>query len=480
MVRWDRIDEQGKREELEKTLEYLSSTYPEIKEPQFRQLKRLYELRPKYNIHKAQTSQTENMPRKSIFKNRAKTSDPAEAILELMDNIFDNYIENIEQNIINHHLKITLFFYGAGEETGVLIDENSGGISVSKKKALIILGERGDKPDNLEMIGTWGEAFLYSIYNLGQAAEITSYFPGHPPFLIKISRDFFSIDDSPWFVSDSVFEDPADIQQQPGTTTIYINGLKPKFNTNRLEVFEDLLKKLERTYWKKVYDLRKRGYDVKVNIEAFGNEPIISSFDPIIFNDIFSFFPLYKPIYLRNFKIYLNPGEIDGEENEYLLVDAYCGINPFWKHEFTGVWLYGNGRLFEESIKDMHIGYGYERTELPSLDSRRTTEMIAIFLFFKSPKPEWNYLIPWRSPAKKGFNPQSPIQDKLIDLISLLVDRLLLPVKSLKNPRPISIIFTKQFVNSSIDEKYDFIKNLGIDKQNKGFFPLLNMIMMKN
>jgi len=95
--------------------------------------------------------------------------------------------------------------------------------------------------------------------------------------------------------------------------------------------------------------------------------------------------------------------------------------------------------------------------------------MISIFLFFKSPKMEWNYLIPWRSTSKKGFNPQTPIQDKLIDLIALLVDRFLLPVKSLKNPRPLSQIYTTKFVNKTIDEKLDFVKKLGKDRQNKGF-----------
>jgi len=59
-------------------------------------------------------------------------------------------------------------------ENGLLITENSGGISVSKKKALVILGERSERLEDLEMIGTWGEAFLYSIYILGQAAEILS------------------------------------------------------------------------------------------------------------------------------------------------------------------------------------------------------------------------------------------------------------------------------------------------------------------
>ena len=58
-----------------------------------------------------------------------------------------------------------------------MLTENSGGISVEKKEAMVILGQKGEKLKEQEMIGTWGEAFLYSVSNLGQSAEIFSYFP---------------------------------------------------------------------------------------------------------------------------------------------------------------------------------------------------------------------------------------------------------------------------------------------------------------
>ena len=465
MVKWKSIDQEGQREELKKDIDYLFNNYPEIEAPEFRQLKRFYELKPNYNENRALKKSIPNKPRKTIFKNRAQTSEPENAVLELIDNIFDNYIENIERKLIDNHLKITLFFYGAGEETGLLLTENSGGISVEKKEAMVILGQKGEKLKEQEMIGTWGEAFLYSVSNLGQSAEIFSYFPNDPPFCMKIQEDFFKSADSPWHVSDLIFKNPTDINIQKGATTIYIGGLCSKYRINRIKIFKELSDLIEKTYWKKVYDLKIKGHGVKFSIEAFGNEPLENKFEPIIFHNIFSFFPLYRPIYLRNYKITNNIGD------EYLSVDAYCGINPYTDSKLNGVWMYGNGRLFEDELKSMHIGYGYEKTELPSIISRRTTEMISIFLFFRSPNSDWNYLIPWRSPSKKGFNPESPIQDKLIDLIAILVDRFLLPVKSLKNPRPLSQMFTQEFINRTIDDKYQYIKKLGKDSKNRGFFP---------
>jgi len=465
MVKWKSIDQEGQREELEKEIDYLVKNYPEIKSPQFRQLKRLYELKPKYNENRAVKKSIPNEPRKTIFKNRAQTSEPEDAVLELIDNIFDNYIENIEKKVIGNHLKITLFFYGAGDETGLLLTENSGGISVEKKESMVILGQKGEKLKDLEMIGTWGEAFLYSVSNLGQSAEIFSYFPNDPPFCMKIQEDFFKSADSPWHVSDLTFINPTDINIQKGTTTIYIGALCSKYRTNRINIFKELSELIEKTYWKKVYELKIKGLSVKFSIEAFGNEPVENKFEPIVFHDIFSFFPLYRPIYLRDYKITNNNGD------EYLFVDAYCGINPFTDSNLNGVWMYGNGRLFEDGLKSMHIGYGYEKTELPSITARRITEMISIFLFFRSPNSEWNYLIPWRSPSKKGFNPESIIQDKLINLIAILVDRFLLPIKSLKNPRPLSQIFTREFISKTIEDKYQNIKKLGKDSKNRGFFP---------
>lgn len=133
-----------------------------------------------------------NNPLKSIMKNRVKLIPFEVGILELLDNIFDNYEKNIKDSIIESNLLIEFYFLKDLEKdiNQLLIRENSGGISSGDIEHLVTIGSTSG--GEIQKIGTWGEAFLHSIISIGKSAYVYSYHPNGIPFYLPIEEEFYS------------------------------------------------------------------------------------------------------------------------------------------------------------------------------------------------------------------------------------------------------------------------------------------------
>ena len=319
------------------------------------------------------------------------------------------------------------------------------------------MGEASEKGDY--QIGTWGEAFLNSVISLSTSAEVfTNHIDGIPIY-IQIPEEFFTNDE--WELECGTSEDlNALINLDRGSTIMIFNNIN-KYMSNDITIFQDLIEVIQDTFWKKALKLKMIGHDVFLKIQPYGLEPLNARFRPIDFERIFSHYPYCPPVYLKNYKIDFkddigNPGKI--------LVDVYCGINPFrGEHVYSrykGVWMFGNGRKFASNLSDTTVGFGTDETEIPSISKRASFGMLSIFLFFKSRKREWNEYIPWNIPTKIGYNFKSEIKDDILKLVSTVTNRFIFPLKQLLGGREfIYKIFTYDFIEKDLSDKLNEFQN---------------------
>jgi len=457
--KWDDLSKKAKIERLKNFLPGdLLKRYPEKSIIFFEEQKILYNIIPrKKEGTKFEKVRKKNPPKKIILKHRSKTIGPTGAIIEFLDNIFDNYEKSLDK--IDYPLEILLKFYSDEDEDSknLLIKENSGGIESGDIDPLIIMGETSQKGEY--QIGTWGEAFLNSVISLSTSAEVyTNHIDGIPIFM-QIPEEFFTNDE--WELECDTSEDlNALINLDKGSTIMIFKNIN-KYTSNDILIFQELINDIQDTFWKKVLKLKTIGHDVILRIQPYGLEVLTARFKPIGFERVFSHYPYCPPIYLKDYKIEFkdvngNPGEI--------LVDVYCGINPFrGEHPYSrykGVWMFGNGRKFANNLDDTTVGFGTDETEISSISKRASFEMLSIFLFFKSKKREWNEYIPWNIPTKIGYNFKSELKNHILELISIVADRFIFPLKQLLGGREfIFKIFTYDFIEKNMSEKVNEFQN---------------------
>ena len=451
--KWEDLLEKVRIDRLRSiTPEELANRYPEKKIAYFEEKKTLYEIIPRkkdgiqFNKVKKQ-----NPPKKIILKHRSKTIGPTGAITEFIDNIFDNYEKNLDK--IDYPLEILLKFYEDDESDSknLLIKENSGGIVSRDVNALITMGETSKEGEF--QIGTWGEAFLNSVISLSTSAEVFTYHLDGIPIYLQIPEDFFTNEE--WELELQTSRDiNALVNLDKGSTIMIFRNIN-KYISNELDIFKELIEDIQQTFWSKVLKIKLKGYDVSLKLQPYGLNTLEARFKSIDFDNLFTHYPYCPPIYLKDYKI--NIKDEDGNPGE-ILVDSYCGINPFrGKHlysKYKGVWMFGNGRRFANNLNDSTVGYGVDETDIPSISKRSSFEMLSIFLFFKSKKREWNKYIPWNIPTKLGYNFRSSLKEDIFKLIAILVNRFLYPLKQLVGGREfIFKIFTYDFTEKSLNQK---------------------------
>ena len=192
-IPWDELTIRLKEMLLkEHSLESLLNSYPNKNLAFFEKEKKILNLRPRFKDEDSiDEKELENPPSLDIIKHRSLLISPEMAIIELLDNIFDNYIKNLRNDKLDHPLKIELVFFEEDNKNTLLIRENSGGIHPDDILPLVKPGESGSM-DSKNTIGTWGEAFLYSCYSLGSEVIVYSFHENGRPFSIPIDQNFFN------------------------------------------------------------------------------------------------------------------------------------------------------------------------------------------------------------------------------------------------------------------------------------------------
>ncbi len=456
-IPWDELTTKQKESLIkEHSLESLHNSYLDKTIAFFEREKKILNLKPRFkDEHSVDEKTIENPPSLEIIKHRSLLISPEMAIIEFLDNIFDNYIKNLRMGKLDQSLKIELIFYESNHQNILLIRENSGGIHPDDILPLVKPGESG-KNDNKNTIGTWGEAFLYSCYSLGSDVTVYSFHENGKPFSIPIDQNFFNSEK--WVLKKKTCEQFDGIKNlDKGWTVFEINNVY-KYTTNELALYEELKAEIEDTYWKKASEIYDMGYNVSITINPYFSRTVVVEFDFFEINRAFSHYPYCLPIVVQDYEIgFSDEHGIKGS----IFVDAYCGINPFDKDhnlaKYKGVCMWGNGRLFEKNRKDTSVGYNVSSTGI-RLSQRHLFNHLSILLFFKSKKKEWNKYIPWKIPTKKGFNSESILKKEILKLISLLAKRFIYPLDQLYGGnRFIFEIFSYDFIEKSEDEKFEYL-----------------------
>ena len=390
-----------------------------------------------------------------IFHNRSLLISPEMALIEFLDNIFDNYIKNLKNGNLDQNLKIELIFYESNNQNTLLLRENSGGIDPKDIVPLVKTGTSGGN-ENEVSIGTWGEAFLYSCYSLGSETIVYSFHENGKPFSIPINQDFYNNEE--WVLKQRTCDTFDGIKNLDKGWTVFEFNNVYKYTTNEIELYAELKQEIEDTYWKKASEIYDMGQNVSIEIFPYFSKKISVEFDFFQVNRAFSHYPYCPPISIQYFKLEF---ENEGGKNLSILVDAYCGINPFKKtHDlakFKGVCMWGNGRLFENNRKDSSVGYNLPSTGI-RLSQRQLFDHLSVLLFFKSKDRKLNRYIPWKIPTKKGYNSESILKKKIVELVSLLAKRFLFPLDKLYGGnRFIFEIFSYDFIERSDEDKSKYI-----------------------
>ena len=107
--------------------EELHKNFPDKNISFFNTSKKIADITPYERDQAVKNKNTlENPPDKKIIRHRGLVISPEVAILEFLDNIFDNYLKNTENDIIDHILEIELIFYSTEDELVVVMSGSQG------------------------------------------------------------------------------------------------------------------------------------------------------------------------------------------------------------------------------------------------------------------------------------------------------------------------------------------------------------------
>jgi len=319
------------------------------------------------------------VPAKDILRNKARVCPPVSAICEIMDNIFDNF----DENGARHDLAVSILV--DTQASKISIAENSGGVREAKLEPLVRLGVpyHGAKGS----IGTWGEGLKVALFSLGTEVEILTYYPGEGPVAIHFEQGW--LDSSDWRVP--VYKLGSDTPRQ-GSTEFHIKRLERKVD------WAEVMRELAVIYGHKIEDIETRKRKVRLDFEVDGNRTTIkpralASVESL--RNKLSFPPDFAP---RTFTAEW-PGE-HGQVKCHLIV----GLTARHSGETSGVYLYGNGRLFARALRTRSVGYGESGNAI--LRDHPSCWRIHAYAFFEA---DDGSDIPWQAPLKDGLSENHPI-----------------------------------------------------------------------
>ena len=164
-------------------------------------------------------------PTKETLHNVASQLTAHNAIAEFIDNIFDNYIYNLKEEIIDTNLIIRIdVFYEAGNYHYIRIRENSGGISKAKFDAINTPGISIVGGGN--SVSTYGQGTKISLAALSSDNKIgTNHITELDPVHFHYPPSYYVPTDTKWKIRDKKIDsgfifDNLDYVIIPETTTV--------------------------------------------------------------------------------------------------------------------------------------------------------------------------------------------------------------------------------------------------------------------
>ncbi len=405
-------------------------------------------------------------PTKDTLHNLAYPLEAHKAMAELIDNIIDNYITNIKNEIIFNDLEITIqIYYKKNQHHYILIRENSGGISKAKWNAI---NTPGISMENDNAVSTYGQGTKISLAALGRDNSIcTNHITEQHPVYFRYSPTYYDPKNQDWKVVPKKVTGGW-VYENPGCTEYHIGeSNKPgeeTFLTEKGQVFG--ISQNDEEYepicgihpirhlchwfgliYSKQFEVIKqlgREYNFEI-ISPVEDKPLrvlpitIDSYEDIslglsypegdeIYNVIsnhtqrkprdWSFMQnvMIEPLYCET-RIQMPVSQAGKTRDLDLSVKVLVGMTSSVWREDSGAWLWGNNRLFAQSVSKEIFGLGTNR----SIDGN-TTGRVFLFVELEAENPRD---IPWGAPIKWAYNPEHPVSKKLASELRLIAYRYL-------------------------------------------------------
>jgi len=385
-----------------------------------------------------QIKEEEASPTKNVILNKATQLEVQEALVEILDNIFDNFERNTPDR-----LAVGIYVYPKTDAASgeILVVENSGGI---EKKRIVPLIQLGFSERSARGIGAWGEGFKMAVFALGEEVEVFSTYPGQQPIAIHFPRGWLNPGHSLWTKwKVNTYE----VGQNPppeGTTIIRINhlhsevleslGLGKRQNGDTPDIVcRELARYFGEVYAEKYHDLAAEGYSeisIKITIGSVSEDVRFADRVKVRLIRNLSFIPWLRPIHwVAEWQTEVEePGEEARFRTAKVCVEIYAGLAATFDDFQTysphppGVEMWGNGRLFslKGKITDKSVGWGYKfggggGTNPTSTASSRRLTIVALFTADDSRD------IPWAAPVKNDYNRRSEFYAEIQELCAKVV-----------------------------------------------------------
>ena len=384
-----------------------------------------------------QITEEEASPTKNVIRNKASQLVVREALVEILDNIFDNFERHARDDL---RVDVVVYPKTQAAPGEIVITENSGGIEKKRIVPLIMLGfpERSARG-----IGAWGEGFKMAAFALGDEVEVFSTYPGEDSVSIHFPRGWLDPNHplwTKWKVNTySVPENPP----PEGTTIIRVNHLHGQvlewFGLGKDQdadapqtVCKELAKYFGEIYAEKYHSLVSQGYDISIAIAIGAQSEEVEFADRVKGRLVrhLAFLPWLRPIHwTAQFETEIEePSEGDRVRAAKLKMEVYAGLaatfddfQSYSPHP-PGVEMWGNGRLFslKGRIDDESVGWGYKfggaagKNPTATASSRRLTIVV---LFTADDSRD----IPWAAPVKNDYNRRSEFYAEIQYLLARVI-----------------------------------------------------------
>lgn len=315
------------------------------------------------------------LPAKDIIRNKARVCPPISAVCEILDNIFDNY----EENGSRHDLSIS-FIVKTAPSGQISIAENSGGVQEEKLQPLVRLGVAYHAHPG--SIGTWGEGLKVAAFSLGDEVEIVTHFSGQRP--VAVHFEYGWLDSLDWNVP--VYS-AASESIRPGSTQFRIRHLTREVD------WVEIMREIGIIYGHKIQAIVEGGKRVRIEFEVDGKTTLITP-RPLASLEALrkkmAFPPDFSP---RQFL------ETWRAEHGSVKCKLIIALTPRHSTETSGVYMYGNGRMFARALRTRTVGYGEGGNSV--LRDHPLCWRIHAYAFFEA---EYGADIPWQAPLKDGVS----------------------------------------------------------------------------
>lgn len=325
------------------------------------------------------------VPAKEILRNKASVCPPVTAITEILDNIFDNDEENGRKD----PLHVDIIVETEGEVQHIRILENSGGVRKEKLEPLVRLGFPSHR--NGRSIGTWGEGLKIALFSLAREVEIRTHAPGERPIMVHFASGW--IDSPDWTVPVYSIKGGA----PPSGSTEFV-----MHNVTRTVDWVEVAREIGIVYGRKMTALQSTGREIMIRVLIDGGSLSVRPRDLLSRESIaerMSYAPAFEP---REFH-----ARFQGPRG-VVHASIVVGLTARHSGETSGVYLYGNSRLFARALRNKHVGYGDGGMAI--LRDHPSCWRIHSYVTLSA---EHGEDIPWQAPLKDGLSETHPVTEQL-------------------------------------------------------------------